>query len=512
MPVGSVRRKILNNKFEIYIDQEKKEIAECVICGTKLKYHHSTTTLKYHLEKKHPFSGTDVQTDTTEKSKQRTLDAFSYKVNDSQKQDITKKLCLWIARDLRPISICEDGGLQDLLRSATRDKEFKLPRRTSVSEKIQDLYQVQYAKIKDEVSRAKFITLAFDHWTSMVSDNYTGVIFIYINEECKLIHTVAGIYHSNESQTAENICNHVTGIITEWNIKSLVQYVCTDNAANMVKAAKLLKIHHLPCMAHSLQLSINHGIDQAGLSTTLAKARALVGRVRRSPLQKGNLQAVMKDSILSLIQDVPTRWGSTLDMIRRLLIQREPVTEWALTQSGLQLLTESEWRKLEGLKDLLLPCEEVCKLLGGETYVTASVILPSLALLKNKMTVSDDDTNYARKFKEGFYADISSRMSNADTNTALQIATALDIRFKTLKSVCKTYREQVWIHILNLMKESDDTIVPPASKRSCHVNDLFNIESDDDDDDIGSERPANELHELNLYRWVQHYYLYLRIN
>jgi hypothetical protein len=45
-------RKIQKGKFSVYTDKEsEKEIAECGICGAKLKYHQSTTMLQYHLDK-----------------------------------------------------------------------------------------------------------------------------------------------------------------------------------------------------------------------------------------------------------------------------------------------------------------------------------------------------------------------------------------------------------------------------------------------------------------------------
>lgn len=495
-------RKVLNGNFVIVQDKDsKKELAECVICGSRLKYHHSTTTLQYHLNKKHPFTKVSDESANHPKLKQTTLNLASVSVTPTHDHQITKKLCLWIAKDMRPISICEDVGLNELMKVATRDNTYKLPGRTSVKEKLHDLYNSLYPKMKEKVVNAKHITLAFDHWTSVTNDNYTGIILVYVNEGYELTHVTAGIFHSNDSQTAENIQQHVTSIMNDWGISSNVKYCCTDNAANMLKASKLLNLPHLPCMAHTLQLSINHAIDQTGLSTILAKARAIVGRIKRSPLQKGNLQKVMKDSNLSLIQDVPTRWGSTLDMITRLIIQREPVCEWLLTQSGLNTLNESEWKKLEVMRDLLQPCEQVCKLLGGESYVTASVVLPALALLKNKMTADDDDTAYARRFKEGLYADICTRMHKAENNATLQIATALDIRFKSLKSLPKSSREQVWCLLLRLVKDDESTsddVSEPAPKKVCTKLDLFSIDSDDDEET--DETVVDQ--EVKMYRSV----------
>ena len=71
---------------------------------------------------------------------------------------------------------------------------------------------------------------------------------------------------------------------------------------------------------------------------------------------------------------------------------------------------------MEVMRSILRPCEEVCKLLGGEKYVTASVVLPACAYLRKQMTVIEDDIGYERRFKEAFFAHLISRLNNIDSN------------------------------------------------------------------------------------------------
>lgn len=182
---------------------------------------------------------------------------------------------------------------------------------------------------------------------------------------------------------------------------------------------------------------------------------------------------------------MPTRWGSTLAMMDRLLTERESVTLWLDKQYLHLRLSESEWRKLEVMTNVLRKCEEVCTLLGGENYVTASVVLPACAYLKQQMAASDDDVGYERKFKEAFYTDLVSRLNRIDCNASLQIATALDPRFKTLKAIPKTDRNRVWTLIYSLMTDIDgdaddkaETIPEKKSKKS-----KYSIDPDSDDDD-----------------------------
>lgn len=69
------------------------------------------------------------------------------------------------------------------------------------------------------------------------------------------------------------------------------------------------------------------------------------------------------------------------------------------------------------------------ELLGGETYVSCSVVLPALRHLTRTMEVSDDDPAYVVRFKAAFKKDLSQRQ-DALNHGWLRVATALDPRFK----------------------------------------------------------------------------------
>lgn len=292
--VSDCTRYVVNGQFKVVTEKDGKETAECIVCGTVLKYHHSTTTLKYHLAKKHPFTAANKEK-VELKQQQHSILNFTNarvqsRVTDKHKDDIVKALCVWIGKDMRPVNVLEDDGLRDVIRIATKDITFTLPCRTTAMEKVKDLFQSEKLKQMEKLCDAESVVFAFDHWTSMTQDNYMGVTAVFLTKSFHLQHTTLGIYCSNESQTGENIRDHVTEVISQWNITDKVFSLCSDNAANMLKASRLLNIDHLPCMAHTLQLAINHGIKECGISSLLAKSRSIVSKVRKSPKQKGELK------------------------------------------------------------------------------------------------------------------------------------------------------------------------------------------------------------------------------
>ncbi|KAG1948870.1 THAP domain-containing protein 11-like [Pimephales promelas] len=90
----------------------------------------------------------------------------------------------------------------------------------------------------------------------------------------------------------------------------------------------------------------------------------------------------------------------------------------------------------------------VSELLGGEKFVSCSVVLPALCHLSRVMEVSEDDPAYMIKFKETFTTDMDKRKEKTNT-TWLRVATALDPRFKDLKCLSRTDRAEVWSSVMS---------------------------------------------------------------
>ncbi|KAI4801021.1 hypothetical protein KUCAC02_006184 [Chaenocephalus aceratus] len=161
-------------------------------------------------------------------------------------------------------------------------------------------------------------------------------------------------------------------------------------------------------------------------------------------------------------------------MISRLLKNQEAVKATLAKQKHkLTMLTTAEWDRLQRLETLLKPCRYVTELLGGETYVSCSVVLPALRHLTRTMEVSDDDPAYVVRFKAAFKKDLSQRQ-DALNHGWLRVATALDPRFKCLP---RGERGGVWTSVEALLQKEPDRATPepteePARKRS------FQLETD----------------------------------
>lgn len=94
-----------------------------------------------------------------------------------------------------------------------------------------------------------------------------------------------------ESYTSINIVNNLKSILKFWNIENKVCAIVSDNAANMVKAINDIDQTYLVrCTAHSIQLSINSGIQNNVVKETINKLRKIVGHFNRSETAQKELE------------------------------------------------------------------------------------------------------------------------------------------------------------------------------------------------------------------------------
>ncbi|XP_019211076.1 zinc finger BED domain-containing protein 1 [Oreochromis niloticus] len=532
----------MNGKFVFHkrpdgtIDKGK---VVCLECKKEFAYHRSSSSLAYHLNAKHPAasaataSSEDVSNIASQsKAFRQTKLENTPRMSKSATDKLTNVIAKWIAMNCRPINIVEDEGLTEVLQIASNDPSYKPPCRTTVTTKISKMYDGE-KKNKLEIlaeDSPNCVAITGDHWTSAGNHSYFGVTGHFIDSEWNLNSFALTVMRTETRHFADKCAEQFLKVANDWGIENKISTIGTDSAANMLAAMRALPYEHIACNAHILQRTITVCLDSSGFVGVLAKCRKIVGHFKQSPASTTELnqqQVALGKKSDQLIQDVPTRWNSTLAMVSRLLCNREAV-QATLDQQNHRLVlpTEAEWAKLQRLELLLEPCKYVTELLGGEAYVSCSVVLPAFRHLYRVMDITDDDPAYVVKFKNAFQKDLAARRANGN-EIWFEVATALDPRFKDLKCLPREKREQVWTILENMLQAAEprraDSLQPsteddgPAQKKR-RSELLLGSDSDSEDGIESGElqcyraEPSISIDDCPLQWWYAHSGVYEKLS
>ena len=121
------------------------------------------------------------------------------------------------------------------------------------------------------------------------------------------------------------------------------------------------------------------------------------------------------------------------------------------------LLTEQDMKRIKNLNNFLTNFDIYSTTLGGQTFVTSSIVMPVIKSLQKHLVQCDDDPKYIAEMKTIILEDFKARVGKYINNEFLLKATALDPRFKKLKLVeDKEGREKVFSLLLSEARRNLD--------------------------------------------------------
>jgi hypothetical protein len=340
----------------------------------------------------------------------------------------------FIITDSQPFHILKSNGFRKLLLGL--DPSYSIPCDKTIKTLITDVYKLGIKELLSLIiSTCEFISITTDLWTARSKAGYIGITGHWVDEDFKPYDMLITIESIQYPHTAVVISKYLEKYIEEYRLENKIICVVTDNGSNMKAAVNILnqkndKIQRLPCVAHTLQLTVINALKS--ISKQVKRYRKLV-KFFQSPKQSERLQEVQNDlnkksqtldndpndeplenlttNILKNINEVPTRWNSKYNSWKRLIELKKPIIRLNATLhleddrsdkidgERLQkiMLCEEEWILLEELCKLFKPFDEVTTYFSGVEYVTISSILPIVETLK---------LIYKTKLKENYDTEI----------------------------------------------------------------------------------------------------------
>ncbi|KAE9537283.1 hypothetical protein AGLY_006306 [Aphis glycines] len=301
-----------------------------LIQTTENTFSPSTSAISSNLSSEHLISS---QFSEPPSKRPRQLKLFgSTKVNelsDSEIKAIDKSLIKMIVADYQPLSLVENVGFIEYTKKL--QPLYSIPSRKVLTSKLlPQEYNVILLKIKFILLNVNDLSITTDIWTSDSNKSYITVTCHFIFDD-QLYSPVIATKEVSDRHTGQNIAVTLTNIFNDWNIANKIITEVSDNGSNIKNAINehLLKHHH-PCVAHTLNLSINEAINgNSDINQILKKCRTIVGHFKHSSNATEKLkdfQLQMNLPPLKVKQNVPTRWNSSFIMMERLVNIKTPLS------------------------------------------------------------------------------------------------------------------------------------------------------------------------------------------
>ena len=323
------------------------------------------------------------------------------------------------------------------------DPAFDPPCYATIKKDIGSSYQASFQAIKEMIIQTcETAAITTDLWTSHAKSGYIRITCHWLTEKMKLIDILICVESINYPHTGNNIRQTIITKLELLGLENKVKAAVTDNGSNMVKAIREWDdVDHIPCSAHTLQLCVIKGLEKAKSFTKRFKKlieffnspkqnerleeaqRELIARYQEqraddtdnnnsTNLTQPNIQqeelGIQQGSlrILRTINDVKTRWGSSLASWKRLQELKNPIKRVILNLSledgneakkdynklVIRNLKDYEWDFLNKLIEVFKPIEEATEWLGGQKYCTLSLMYPVIHALKyDYIPIINDD-------------------------------------------------------------------------------------------------------------------------
>lgn len=320
-------------------------------------------------------------------------------------------------------------------------------------------------------------------------------------------------YLDVDSVTAEQLRGMLLEIFEFWNVVNKVTHIVADAGPNIKKALELLDQYvYVPCVGHKLNLVVKDAFKLVAvrkswpeniqktikennervtrINDTITKCKKVVGVFRHSSgltrmLRKRQTEAGIDEK--KLIQDVPTRWNTTFDMIVSVVSNWLPIVSIfsvpKFQKYRKYLLDDYEVEFLDNLVTILRAFKDITVELSGSYYPTVSSTYPLIYCLKN---VHSELENYRNELSRcsalKIQASLDERFSYLfyDENEPLFLAaTYLDFNYKQFAFIesererqnkLQTAKNYIFDLFDNIQSENDNIAEPTPNRKHVHVN------------------------------------------
>ncbi len=134
-----------------------------------------------------------------------------------------------------------------------------------------------------------------------------------------------------------------------------------------------------------------------------------------------------------LIQDVATRWNSSLYMQQSIVSQKVSLAAYSTENDSIPQLTSHQLDMIEKMITILKPIEDITQSFSSDN-ASASIVIPFVRSLRKSFEDCTDDRG-VQTMKHEMLASLNRRFSDIETKEVLVLSTLLDPLLRTNFSV-----------------------------------------------------------------------------
>jgi hypothetical protein len=333
-----------------------------------------------------------------------------------------------------PMHIVEKPAFRRFLENA--NSLYTLPARSTVTSKLipQELEKMQ-DELSQQLAKCANIALTVDIWTDRRVHSFlacTGHGFV----DCKPVNMLLAFKTIKGRHTGALIAEELNRILDSNQLRAKVQYVVSDNAANMKKAMQVLNdmereddveeatatlddeelwadlseedqaevyqvidrvsTERLSCYAHTAQLHVKDGLSKLSTATgILAKSSKLANLTHQSGSFREKFELAFGKG-RSIPKVNATRWNSMFHQLASIVALDENKLADLVRSNGHGnlLYTARETAMLKELFEILKPDAEATDLLQGQNYTTIGCVVPAIVSLYKCLTTFTTTAKY----------------------------------------------------------------------------------------------------------------------
>ncbi|KAL4490729.1 hypothetical protein ABPG72_021783 [Tetrahymena utriculariae] len=195
---------------------------ECTVCKKKLTHTESTSSKRYHLEKKHFSEYSKLLNDNKSESQLQLTKDFNFKkLSKLKSEEISNAILEFIVIDSRPYNTVNGKGFQKLIELLC--PSYEMPSRQTFSDRlISEKYQQYKSKLIANIveDKPQSINITTDYWSSLSNKSFLTVNIHYLNDNFEIQKYVLDTVEVQEQHTSNITAKKILEQIEEYGLLS----------------------------------------------------------------------------------------------------------------------------------------------------------------------------------------------------------------------------------------------------------------------------------------------------